>query len=220
MTRRRRFRISSVARLVVSGLVGLVAGGVVGLLVDAPYGVLAGWMGAAGTFLIWTWLLVGRMDADRTRRHARYDDAGRRVTDAVVLVAAVASLGAVALLLTASSSGSKVLQALLSVVSVAVSWFAVHTIFTLRYGGLWYGDGPHGPDGPPAGGIGFNEDDPPRYADFAYFAFTVGMTFQVSDTDISRTDIRALVLRHALLSYLLGAVVVAATINLVSGLAH
>lgn len=219
MTRRRRFRISSVARLVVSAVVGIVAGLLVGLLVDVPYGVLAGWMGAAGTFLAWTWLLIGRMDAERTRRHARYDDAGRRVADSVVLVAAVASLGAVALLLAGSSSGSKVVQALLTVVSVAVSWFAVHTIFTLRYGLLWYADGPEGPEGPPAAGIGFNEDDPPRYADFAYFAFTVGMTFQVSDTDISRKDIRALVLRHALLSYLLGAVVVAATINLVAGLA-
>jgi len=52
------------------------------------------------------------------------------------------------------------------------------------------------------GGINFNQDDPPRYTDFAYLAFTVGMTFQVSATDLKTHLIRATALRHALLSYL------------------
>lgn len=106
------------------------------------------------------------------------------------------------------------MQALLSVLSVGVSWLSVHTVYTLRYGRLYYDDGGSGD-----GGIDFNEDEPPCYLDFAYFAFNIGMSFQVSDTDISRKVIRATALRHALLAYLLGAVVVAATINLVSGLA-
>jgi uncharacterized membrane protein len=64
------------------------------------------------------------------------------------------------------------------------------------------------------------QDDPPRYADFAYLAFTIGMTFQVSDTDLKTTEIRATALRHALLSYLFGSVILAATINLIAGLAR
>jgi uncharacterized membrane protein len=68
--------------------------------------------------------------------------------------------------------------------------------------------------------VDFNQDDPPRYADFAYLAFTIGMTFQVSDTDLKTTEIRATALRHALLSYLFGSVILAATINLIAGLAH
>ena len=60
---------------------------------------------------------------------------------------------------------------------------------------------------------------PPRYTDFAYLAMTLGMTFQVSDTDLQTPEIRATALRHALLSYLFGAVIVATTINLVGGLA-
>ncbi|KSU76862.1 Protein of unknown function [Pseudarthrobacter enclensis] len=93
--------------------------------------------------------------------------------------------------------------------SIALSWFLVHTLFTLRYASLYYRD---------RGGIDFNEEGPPRYRDFAYLAFTVGMTFQVSDTDLKTRDIRGTVLRQALLSYLLGTIVLATTINLVSGL--
>ena len=66
----------------------------------------------------------------------------------------------------------------------------------------------------------FNQDDPPRYTDFAYLAFTIGMTFQVSDTNLKTSEIRATALRHALLSYLFGSVILAATINLVAGLAN
>lgn len=97
-----------------------------------------------------------------------------------------------------------------AIVGVALSWFLIHTLFMLRYALLYY----TGPDG----GIDFNQDDPPRYIDFAYLAFTVGMTFQVSDTDLKTHPIRATALRHALLSYLFGAVILATTINLVAGL--
>lgn len=65
----------------------------------------------------------------------------------------------------------------------------------------------------------FNQDEPPRYGDFAYLGFTIGVTFQVSDTDLTATDVRVTALRHGLLSYLFGAVILAATINLIAGLA-
>jgi len=71
----------------------------------------------------------------------------------------------------------------------------------------------------PLGGIDFkNDGDPPDYQDFAYVAFTVGMTFQVSDTDVQARTIRRTVLRHALLSYLFGAVILAVTINVIASL--
>jgi uncharacterized membrane protein len=66
--------------------------------------------------------------------------------------------------------------------------------------------------------VDFNEASRPRYADFAYLAFTLGMTFQVSDTALTTREVRATALRHALLSYLFGAVIIATTINLVAGL--
>ena len=95
--------------------------------------------------------------------------------------------------------------------TVALSWLVVHTVFTLRYAMLYY----TGKDG----GVNFNQPTPPRYSDFAYLAFTIGMTFQVSDTDLETPAIRATALRQALLSYLFGAVILGTTINLVAGLA-
>lgn len=178
---------------------------------DWRYGLLAGWMVTASVFLTWTWLSIARMSARATAAHALREDTGRKATDALVVLAAVASLGAVALLLSSSSSSGKDLQALLSVGSVGLAWASVHTMYTTRYARLYYVD--------EDGGIDFNEPDPPTYLDFAYLAFTIGMTFQVSDTDLTHKVIRATALRHALLSYLFGAIIVATTINLVAGLA-
>jgi uncharacterized membrane protein len=95
---------------------------------------------------------------------------------------------------------------------VLLSWTVIHTVFALRYARLYYS----GTDG----GVDFHEDAKPRFSDFAYLAFTVGMTFQVSDTDLNTSAFRATVLRHALLSHLFGTVVVALTINLVAGLSR
>jgi len=103
------------------------------------------------------------------------------------------------------------LAAGLGVLSVAVSWLVLHTLFTLRYALLYYTGN--------NGGIDFNQKAAPRYTDFAYLAFTIGMTFQVSDTDLSTHTIRATALRHALLAYLFGSLILAATVNLVASLA-
>ncbi len=197
-------------RLATAGLAGLIAGVIVAATVGWRYGLLAAWMGAAAVFLGWIWSRIVHLDAQETAAHAVREDPGRKTTDVLVVLAAVASLGAVALLLSSGSSSGKDLQALLSVVSVALAWASVHTMYTTRYARLYYTD--------EDGGISFNETDPPTYLDFAYLAFTIGMTFQVSDTDLTHKAIRATALRHALLSYLFGAIIVATTINLVAGL--
>ena len=211
----RRPGVRAATRLGVAALVGALVGIGVTLLGTWVTGILLGWMAAGVVFMTWMWLTIWPMDAPSTARHAGREDPGRAVTDVAVLLAAVASLGAVALFLLAGGPGSDhtdaAIQAALSVGSVALAWGIVHTIFTTRYARLYY----TGTDG----GIDYNEDDAPRYSDFAYLAFTIGMTFQVSDTDLKTKHIRATALRHALLSYLFGAVVLAATINLVAGLA-
>jgi uncharacterized membrane protein len=127
----------------------------------------------------------------------------------------VVSLVAVGLVIAraGNSSGSaETMQAALSLASVVLSWTVVHTVFALRYASLYY----HGTDG----GLDFNQDTPPRFSDFAYVAFTIGMTFQVSDTELTTPEVRGTALRHALLSYLFGSVILAATINLIAGLAR
>jgi uncharacterized membrane protein len=201
-------------RLGSTAAVGLIAGGVVALWVSTVQAVLVGWDALAATYLAWAWIVTWRWDAPATARLAGREDPGRGVSDVLMLAAAVASLAGVGLVITSSGSASitaKDVAAGLAVISVVLSWGLLHTIYTERYARLYYTE--------PTGGIDFNESTPPRYADFAYLAFTVGMTFQVSDTDLTRQPIRATVLRHALLSYLFGTVIIASTINLLVGLA-
>ena len=95
---------------------------------------------------------------------------------------------------------------------MALSWLLVHSTFTLRYARTYYSR--------PEGGIDFNEDEAPTYQDFAYLAVTIGMTFQVSDTNLTTKAIRRIALRHALLSFLFGSVIVGLVINVVSSLLH
>ena len=150
------------------------------------------------------------MDAATTKRRATREDPTIGASHTILLLASLASLAGVALLLFASGRGEELLAAVLGVLSVAASWITVHTIYTLGYAAPYYSG--------TEGGIDFNQKEPPAYADFAYVGFTLGMTYQVSDTTISDSRIRAMVLRHALLSYLLGAIVIATTVNLVIAL--
>ena len=175
---------------------------------------LIGWDILALVFGVWVWSTVWRLDAETTAAHARREDPSSRMADAVLLGAAIASLIAVGLVLAGAGHASGIaqyLQAGLALMSVFVSWALIHTVFTLRYARLYYAD--------QAGGINFNQTAAPDYGDFAYLSFTIGMTFQVSDTNIGSGQIRRTALRHAWLSFPMGAVIIATTINLVSGLA-
>jgi len=206
---------SSRDKVAVRILVAVVLGVAVALAVGNTVGwrfALAGWVVTAGVYVLWTRLIVGGMDADQTRKYVTREDPTRWVADVVIVSASIASLGGVGYVVAAGSrSGAGAIEAaVLGILAVAASWFAVHTLFTVHYARLYYSDEP--------GGINFHDPEQPRFRDFAYVAFTVGMTFQVSDTEIGLTSIRATVLRHALLSYLLGAVVLAVTINLIAGL--
>ncbi|NEM90335.1 DUF1345 domain-containing protein [Galbitalea soli] len=195
--------------------VGVIVGFVVALLGVAQYAPIAGWLAAAATYLLWVWPRIGPMGPEETSAHATREDPRVGTTDVLLLLGSVASIVAVVVLLAQAKNATgiaKDLVPLLAVFSIAASWFLVHTLFTLRYARLYYTDG--------AGGVDFKQKAGPRYADFAYLAFTLGMTFQVSDTDLQNTRIRATALRHALLSYLFGSVILAATVNLIAGLAN
>ncbi|MDQ0028576.1 DUF1345 domain-containing protein [Arthrobacter bambusae] len=201
-------------RVLVMIILGLAAALATGTVTRWAYAPAVGWAVASLTYLIWVWAVIRRQDAETTAAHARREDPGRAASDVLVLAATVASFAGVALILLEASNaqgGTKAAIVAMALGSVALSWFLVHTLFTLRYASIYYRD---------KTGVDFNEDKPPRYLDFAYLSFTVGMTFQVSDTDLKTEAIRTTVLRQALLSYLLGAIVLATTINLVSGLIH
>lgn len=195
--------------MIAVGLVGLV---LAGLFATWRYAPLIGWDAAAVFFSGGVWLAVIPMDAEATESHARREDPAKTATSVLVVGASIASLVAVGVVLIAASSATGAKEGLLTglaAASVVISWLLIHTLFTLRYANVYYEYGE---------GVDFNQKQKPRYSDFAYLSFTLGMTFQVSDTDLTIHQVRATALRHALLSYFFGAVILATTVNFVVGL--
>ncbi len=199
-------RLLDVAPLVRLGC-GAAVGLVVALAVVWPSylsALLAGWACTALVFVGWTWAAIGTMDAEETLAHATREEPTRPGSEVVLVAAALLSLGGVAGVLFGGSSHD-VLAMSATLAAVLTSWAAIHTAYALRYARLYFDE---------AGGIDFHQDAPPRYSDFAYVAFTVGMSFAISDTDLASWRMRRHALRHALLSYLFGTVIIALIINI------
>jgi uncharacterized membrane protein len=199
---------------VIGAAVGLVVAAVI--LAVAPWQMapLVGWAAAALLWAGWTWNDVLRLDARETRAFALREEPHRATMDLVLITASLVSLVAVVLGVVKAGNetgAQKILLLAAGVASIILSWGVVHTVFTLRYAALYHRGSKRG--------IDFNGDDEPTYIDFAYLAFTIGMTYQVSDTDLTSKAIRHTALRHALLSYLFGTVIIATTINIAAGLA-
>jgi uncharacterized membrane protein len=182
---------------------------------DAPWQliVLAGWIASAGVLLLWIWRVILPLDPSETAEFALREDDSRAAASLLLVLSSIVSLIAVGFALLRASRSHGTLEVLLIAAggsAVVLAWGVVHTVFVLRYAHLYYTE--------PVGGIDFSSHEPPDYVDFAYMAFTVGMTYQISDTDVAKRTIRRAVLRHALLAYVFGTAVVAFAINLVAGL--
>ncbi|RYG87873.1 DUF1345 domain-containing protein [bacterium] len=207
-------------RLALSLACGVAAAGIA-LLVPAIRAerelvVLLAWSAVCASFLLGVLVNLRGMDAETTRGLAEREDNGRASSRAMLSIGSLVSLLAVGFGLVRGHELSKVespmetVVVLTTLVTVALTWLLVHVDAMLHYARLYY----DGPDG----GIEFGHQ-PPDYMDFAYFAFTVGMTYQVSDTNVTDRRIRRAVLHHAVLSYLFGTILVALTINGVASLA-
>lgn len=197
--------------MVLSGAAATIVSGSLGEWFYAP---AIGWTAASIVYNSSVWATIAPMDHVRTSAHAREEDPGFRISDLLILLAALGSLAAVVLVMIGSKDVTgveRLFLALLALSCTAMSWLMVHTLFTLRYAMLYY-------DGEP-GGIDFNQEEPPSYMDIAYMAFSVGMTYQVSDTNITNSCMRSTVFRHSLLAFVFGTGILATTINLVVSLA-
>ena len=192
--------------------VGLGIGGVVAVLATPELCLLVAWIAAVSVALTWVWRIGWHRDHVGTEQLAEEEDRSRS-TDGGVLLAAVASLGAVVFALVRTSSAqdaTAVWAAVLSVFAVLASWALVNTVFALKYARLYYVD--------EDGGIDFRQEQPPAYSDFAYLAFTVGMTCAVSECEPTSAAVRKVALGHALLSYIFGTGILAVAINAVTNL--
>ena len=222
MTRKQRSLADGIAgvkldqreRLLIAAPIGLAVGAAAAFACPWQLSVLAGWDVAALFVVGSVWTFISMLDAPSTQLVATREDDSHAFVDLIMVVACLVSLiGVVAGLAHARAHSTRFHSVLtvVAVITVFLSWFTVHTLFTLRYARLYYTA--------PAGGIVFpNVDDAPDYMDFAYVSFTIGMTFQVSDTGIAQRSIRRTVVRHALLSYAFGTAIVGVAINVVGTL--
>ena len=206
---------SAATHVVVAGALGIAGALIMGFTRGWGFAVLVGWDVMASVFVGWIWLSIWPRDPRSTASHAVREDPGRPVVDLLLLGASVASLVGVGFVIAASGNSKGVEKAAyvaFAVVTVFLSWAVVHTAYTLRYARLYYGG--------KAGGLNFHQvpDREPQYIDFAYISITVGMTFQVSDPEVTSTVMRATILRHALLAYLFGVVIIGVVINVLAGL--
>jgi uncharacterized membrane protein len=202
------------SRVMVAATLGALAALVAAWFCPWQLTVLIGWDVTALSVVLPVWMVFSDFDAEATAEFARREDNTRAQTHLLLVGAALVSLVGVALVFVKANEGLRPNEALLEgagVFTIASSWVLVHTVFALRYAHVYYAE--------PKGGIDFkSRDEHPDYRDFAYTAFTVGMTFQVSDTDITQRDMRHQVLRHALVSFLFGAVILSTTVNVIAGL--
>lgn len=186
--------------------------------IDVLTHILIGWDTFSFCMIVMEWITFSITTTQQIREQARVQDSSRTLIFFIILIATLASFLAVFLLLITKQKfqSAESFHLIIAVAGMILSWFLVHTIFTLKYAHIYYGDDKKNPK-IHAGGLNFPDDEKPDYLDFAYFSFVLGMTFQVSDVEISSKRLRRLAMWHGLLSFGYNTVMIALTINLIAG---
>ncbi|AUD07172.1 DUF1345 domain-containing protein [Spirosoma pollinicola] len=171
------------------------------------------WIAFAVTILALMWASICVAHPRDLPKVSQLEDSSRTLILVFVIVAAVASLYAVIVLLDSTDKNGPdwPQNRLLALLAIASGWILVHTVFTLRYAHLYYGNDTNKKK--PSGGLDFPNDDEPDYLDFAYFSFVIGMTSQVSDVSIGSKRMRRTALIHGVLSFGFNAIIIALTVG-------
>ncbi len=179
--------------------------------------VMIGWDTFSFCMIIMSWITFSITTSQQIRQQSSVQDSSRTLIFMIILISTCASFLAVLLLMiTKQDKSVETLHLIIAISGMILSWFLIHTIFTLRYAHIFYGDDLKNPK-VHAAGLEFPDDKKPDYFDFAYFAFVLGMTFQVSDVQITSKRLRRLAMWHGLLSFGFNTIMIALTINLIAG---
>jgi uncharacterized membrane protein len=191
------------------------AGGVLYVLLPGELRIatrlLIAWNVAVALYLVAASYVIARFELSRVRQRAEIEDEGAALILVLTVAAAVASLVAIFVELAAvreeKSSGWYVALALSTVV---LSWILIHVIFAFHYAHEFYGKAKGGRKG----GLEFPHDQRPEYWDFVYFSFVIGMTFQVSDVQVTSKTVRRLVVGHGAVSFFYNVAILALMVNI------
>lgn len=202
-------------RLLGSALIGAVAAVPAGLLAGPAFAAMTGVTVAEVAFLVSSLAAVLPMDAERTRANARREDL-RPVADEALVAAlcVLAVITMVTLHLGAGGAAVSTIGSVITLVGVFGAWACIQQTYALHYAYRYYLE---------ESGIDFHQDvdqegaDAPTFGDFLYFSYAIGMTYGVTDNDVSDRAIRMIAWRHAVISFAFGTILLAAAVNLVAG---
>jgi uncharacterized membrane protein len=210
-------RLPSIYKLLVSfAIATIISVCLLSFKMEGMTRVMIGWDVFSVCMIIISGVIFATMRPRQIRVLAKQEDSGRIVVFFIVLAAIIGSLMGVLLLLQNKDAWelSKGLETFIYITGVICSWMLLHVMFAYRYALLYYGDHPLDPDTHTVG-LQIPNELWPDYLDFCYFSFVIGMTFQVSDIEISSRHIRRVALVHGMISFLFNTVIVALTINVV-----
>jgi uncharacterized membrane protein len=174
---------------------------------------LIAWDAGVLLYLMLAFAVIQRFDLALVRRRAAIQDEGGTALLVLTVASAVASLGAIiAELGSVTADQPRGPYVALAAGTIFLSWTFIHVIFALHYAHEYYGEGDQG------GGLVFPQDERPDYWDFVYFAFVIGMTFQVSDVQVTGKPLRRIVVAHGLISFLFNVAILALMVNLAASL--
>ncbi len=180
-------------------------------------GLVIGYDLGALAFAISLWPLTRDHGARVMRIHAAQNDSNRGIVLAITAVSMVTIMAAIGAELPTARHGA-VIPIIKLVATLALTWFFTNLIFALHYAHMHYMRCTRG-DGIDRGGFEFPGTPEPDYWDFFYFSFTAGMSFAASDVNVTRGEVRRVLVLHCLLSFLFNIGVLAFSINVLAGAA-
>ena len=210
-------RFHAIQRLAASLGVAAIAALVQPAWIPSSTRALVAWDLGVLVYLVLAWALVARADAGSTRDHALRQDQSGFVIFLLVVAAGIAGTVAIGFLVSSLKGlpfWPRAWHLILSIVALIGSWLLIQTVFALHYARRYYA-GRRGEPSTPAELL-FPGGRDPDYLDFAYFAFVVGMTSQVSDVAVVSRSMRRLTLIHGVLSFIFNIAILALSINIIA----
>jgi uncharacterized membrane protein len=209
LRRHRPFYIAAIAGLIVLGAAWFLL---------PVFAIAAGANAFFLAYLVLTFMQLPHLSADFLKTHAKESDAPVLVIFIVTGAALMVSIASLFILVNSAGTPDPV-RLVLSVMSVVLSWFAIHTMTALHYAYEYYERTETSPGGDGGrdvvGGLEFPGADEPDGPSFLYFSYVVGMTAQVADVRVESNAMRKLVTIHGVFSFFFNTVIVAATVNVV-----
>ncbi|MCE4072057.1 MULTISPECIES: DUF1345 domain-containing protein [Pseudomonas] len=215
MLRVNRTLLRAHPRLLGAGLFGVLAG-LACYWLSPMTRVLVGWNGMAWLYVLLIGWLAWRADAAQVKRVASIEDENAEAVLVLIIVAALASLGAIIVeLATASHAGDreKLVRYAFTASTVLGSWFLIGTMFSMHYARMFYAAHESKPV------LRFPEGEQhPDLWDFLYFSFTLSVAVQTSDVEVASRSMRKVVLAHSVIGFLFNTAILGLAINMGAGL--